>query len=398
MTATAVGALPDQTIDEGPVAGAPLAMVVGPSMPTASVLARLAAPPRPLNDPAFLAATRSCLTQLRAVVGAPTATSFVVPGTGTSGLESVVASLLRPGIPVAAISTGMWGERWRQICARYDVPCVGITTGAGQPPDLDLLSRVLAVRTCQAVLVTHVDSSSGVRTDVEAIAGVARRAGVRVFVDGICAAGAETVRQDEWGVDGYLTGSPKALGAPAGLVLLTLSPAAVEALARRNWPVASYSLDLHPWVEVMRAAEAGRFAYFQTPAVNLVAALEEALRLVLDEGVEDRVARHRRLRDRLHAGLADLGIRLLVGNEADRSNGVTVCWVPERVDRDAYVRAVADAGVVVQAGTHPAVGSRTFRIGHLANVTENDVDRTLCALRTAHRRCQVGSLPVDEPA
>jgi alanine-glyoxylate transaminase/serine-glyoxylate transaminase/serine-pyruvate transaminase len=355
-------------------------MVVGPSRPAPSVLARLAEPAPPLTDRDFLAEFAECMDLLRHISSGGPSLPIVVPGTGTTGMESLVTSLLEPGRPVVVLSTGMWGDRWRDICQRNGIPTRSLTSGFGAPPNVGALQLVLEQRDYQAVLVTHVDSSSGVRASVDVVAALAARHGALTLVDGVAALGAEHVAQYDWGIDAYLAGPAKALAAPPGLAIVLLGHRALDLLERRTWTPPSYSLDLLPWVPVMRAAGRCQPGYFQTPAGNLVAALTQALRLVTHEGLAERIVRHYHLRDRLHSGLIDLGVRPAVDNEEARSNVATVCWVPDGWDRDEFVSAVAAAGVLTQTGTHPAAAHRTFRIGHLGNVTEEDIDRTLAAI------------------
>lgn len=377
------GAAPAPLGTAGGGAQPPLPMVVGPSRPAPSVLARLAEPAPPINDPTFLTTIGDCLRMLRQIAGADQALPMVVPGTGTTGMEALVNTLLRPGVPVVVLSTGMWGDRWAQICRRQGLPVQAVMAGAGTVPDLDLLDQLLARGSYQAVLVTQVDSSCGVRVPVDEVAAVAVRHGVLSIVDGVAALGAEQVRLSDWQIAAYLTAPPKAIAAPAGLYLPILGPWALDLIANRDWAPTSYSLDLAPWVPVMRAADRGEFDYFQTPAGNLVAALAEALHLILREGVTERIDRHRQLRDRLATGLRDLGIRPAVAQEAARSHGITVGYVPPGRSSHEFIDAVQRAGVIVQTGTHPENASRTFRIGHLGNVTAADIDRTLAAVDAA---------------
>ncbi|GAA1335454.1 aminotransferase class V-fold PLP-dependent enzyme [Saccharothrix algeriensis] len=369
-------------------AARPLAMVVGPTRQAPSVLERLAAPALPLTDPAFLAEFGRCLTRLREVVGSTSAETVVTPGSGTIGMECSAVSLLRPGLPVLVVSTGTWGERWRRICLRNRVPAHAPRFAPGRAPDLGAVDRALRRRRHQAVLVAHVDSSSGVRSDVAGLTALAHRHGALCLVDGVSAIGAERVEVDDWDLDLYLGGPSKGLAAAPGLALYALGRRAVEALRDRPWEPSTFALDLAPWLPVMAAALRGRFDYFQSPAGNSVMALSEALRLVLAEGREQRVARHAALRDRLHAGLADLGIRLLVPEERDRANGVTVCLVPDDLREERLLAAVADEGVVLQAGTLPLARRRTFRLGHLGTVDDDDISRALAAVEAGLRACR----------
>ncbi|MFC3898187.1 pyridoxal-phosphate-dependent aminotransferase family protein [Lentzea rhizosphaerae] len=369
----------------------PLAMVVGPTRQAPSVLEKLSEPAPPLTDPGFIAEFGRCLRRLREVVGTTTGAVAVVPGSGTIGMESIALSLLQPGEPVLVVSTGMWADRWRDICLRNHIPAVALEVAPGQAPDLGRVDEALRETRFQAVLVAHADSSTGVRADLAEIAKRARQHDALCFVDGVSAIGAEEVEFDDWGLDVYLGGPSKALASAPGLGIYALSERAVRRMRDRTWIPSTFALDLAPWLPVMAATERGEFAYFQSPASNSVVALSESLRLVLAEGRQARVDRHARLRDRLHAGLAALDVQVLVADVRDRANGVTVCVVPEGIEEHDLLRAVADEGVVVQAGTLvTAGGERTFRFGHMGVVDAADVDRALAAVSAGLSRCRAG--------
>jgi alanine-glyoxylate transaminase/serine-glyoxylate transaminase/serine-pyruvate transaminase len=201
------------------------------------------------------------------------------------------------------------------------------------------------------------------------------------FVDGVAALGAESVDLTASGVAAYVASPQKAIAGPAGLALTVLNKEATSLLSSRQWRPAGYGLDLARWLPVMQATEHGQFEYFQTPAGNLLSALNAALREILGEGAEARTRRHYTLRDRLHAGLSGLGMTPVVTEEGARSNGITVCRTPGgRWTPAQFVDAVAAAGVQIQTGTHPLLARETFRIGHLGNVSAADIDRTLEAI------------------
>ncbi|MEU0084718.1 aminotransferase class V-fold PLP-dependent enzyme [Streptomyces sp. NPDC006274] len=363
----------------------PLAMVVGPTRPASSVLKRMSEPAPPITDPEFIAEFGRCLSRLRTLVGSATATTAVVPGTGTSGMESLVVSLLRPDVPVLVASTGMWGDRWRDICLRLGVPAHAPRFPAGRAPDPELLETLLSRHRYQALLVAHVDSSSGVRADLPRLAGLAHEYGALCLVDGVSAIGAEEIEMDAWDLDAYLGGPPKGLAGPPGLALHALGRRALDVLRDRDWTPRAYSLDLPPWLTVMAAMERGEFGYCQSPAGNLVLGLSEALRLALAEGRQARVARHATLRDTLHTELAALGIGLLVPKPGERANGITVGVVPRDLAEPRFMGAVAEQGVLLQPGTYRSTGDRTFRIGHLGTVCDTDITRTISAIRSGLR-------------
>jgi alanine-glyoxylate transaminase / serine-glyoxylate transaminase / serine-pyruvate transaminase len=355
-------------------------MIVGPAQPAPLVLARMSEPAQPLTDQAFIALHARCLRLLRQLAHAHEALAVIVPGTGTIALESIVVSLLDPDRPVLVISAGWWGDTWRDICRTCGYAADCITVGIGDNLDLAQLDAVLSEKPYQAVLVTHVESSTGLLTDVRAIAEIARRHGALCLVDGVAALGAETVDFSTWGIDAYMASPQKAIAAPAGLALTLLSHGALLALANRSWHSRSYSLDLARWVPVMHAVEEGRFGYFQTPAGSLLTGLSAALELIVREGTKERVERHRQLRRRLHAGLAEIGIRSVVDDESRQANGITVCWTPDERNASRLVSMLERIGVLVQVGTHPKVAETSFRIGHLGNVSSCDIDTTLDAL------------------
>lgn len=380
-----------QTVDRGESHQedglAPLPMVVGPTRMAPSVRQRLSVLAPPLTDPGFIGEFGECLSGLGEVVGSRTAEVVVTPGSGTIGMEAIVVSLLCPGVPVLVLSTGIWADRWREICLRHQVPVLAPTFPVGHAPDPAVIEEHLSREHFQAVLVAQVDSSSGVRADVATIAALAARHDALSMVDGVSALGAEHVEMDAWGVDVYLAGPSKAMGASAGLAIYAFGERALARLRDRPWRIETFALDLASWLPVMAATRAGDFGYFQSPASNLVLALAEAVRLVLAEGRDERVTRHRKLRDALHAGLADIGIDLLVPDEADRANGVTVGVVPPGVREEDLLRSVAARGVVLQGGTLP-IDDRTFRIGHMGMVTGTDIHTTLRALGAGIAACR----------
>lgn len=358
----------------------PLPMVVGPTRPHPSVLRRLAQVAGPIDAPASVQDLQRALLLTRQLLDAPAALPFVLPGTGTAGMESVAASLLAPQTPVLVVSTGMWGDRWRDICVQIGLAVHVHTFEPGRPPDPGEIDRLLRAEQHQALLITHVDSSSGVRAGIDDLAQVAREHGTLVLVDGVSAAGAEFVHQETWGVDAYLTSTPKALGVPAGLYIASLGPRAVDVLASRTWTPRHFSLDLRPWLPVMHAALESRFVYHQTLPGNLIGALTRGLELVVQEGTE-RVHRHRRLALRLRSALETEGLRNFVIADGDRANGVSVYRAPPHLTAGELLRGAAELGVLLQAGTHPSAAGETFRIGHLGNVDEQDIERTLGVLR-----------------
>lgn len=360
---------------------APLMMTIGPTRMTAAVLARAAVQPPPITDAGFLSAIGRCTARLRKLFGAPSSAQLVIPGTGTMGMEMLAVNFVPPRSTVVVACTGYWGQRWAEICTRGGHRVQRVSAAPGEPIDLNRLEDALRTVSPAALFVTHVDSSSGVTADLAGIGALAAQSRTLLLVDGICGAGAEPCHQNAWGVDVYLASTPKAIAAPAGLVLISIGGEAARWLGKREWVPASYALDIRPWLSVFRHAEHRQFEYFQSPAGNLLLALDESLQEIFREGLNARYDRHRRCRDVLHASLERMGIEV-IARGPERSTAVTVCRYPNG-RADGFLAAVLDRGVVLPAGSHPEIASATFRIGHLGNIQPCDIELTLQAIQAA---------------
>lgn len=356
-----------------------LRMTIGPTRIAPSVLAKTAIHPLAINDPEFLKVFAECTRDMRTVHGIEKGLVYILPATGTMAMEMLALSFAPPRSKVAVFSSGMWGDRWTESCRRMGLDVSRISVNARGPIDYGALAETVAKEGIKTIFCTQVDSSSGLLLDLYEIGRIAKKNGAMLLVDGICGAGCEKMDQDGWGVDVLLSSTPKAMGVPCGLVMISTSDRATDFLKNRPWEPWSFALDLKPWVSVMEAHNKGQFGYVQSPAGNLVMALHEGLRLITSEGVGPRAARHERLRKELHAGLEKLGLEILVKDPAYRSNGVTVILYPEGKDA-SLLGALLASGLTLPGGTHPEYGPRTFRIGHFGNVTQEDISTTLSVL------------------
>lgn len=356
-----------------------LRMTIGPTRIAQSVLAKAAIHPHAINDPEFLKIFQECTRDLRTVHGIEKGLVYIIPATGTMAMEMLAVSFAPPRSKVAVLSTGMWGDRWTESCRRMGLDVFRISVPARGPIDYGALAETVAKEGIKTIFCTHVDSSSGLILDLYEIGRISKKNGAMLLVDGICGAGCEKMDQDGWGVDVLLSSTPKAVGVPCGLIMISTNDRATDYLKTRAWEPWTFSLDLKPWVSVMEAHNKGQFGYVQSPAGNLVMALHEGLRLIVTEGIGPRTARHERLRKELHAGLEKLGLEILVKDPSYRSNGVTVILYPEGRDASLIGALVAN-GLTLPGGTHPDFASKTFRIGHFGNVTDEDISTTLRVL------------------
>jgi aspartate aminotransferase-like enzyme len=279
---------------------------------------------------------------------------------GTGGLEAAIINVCSPGDTVIAVSSGWFGERFGAIAEAFGVHVVWVTAPWGQVVEPDAVRAVLAQTPhARAVLVAQSETSTGVRQDVEHIASFVRETPALMVVDGISSVGAMELRTDEWGVDVVVAGSQKALMAPPGLALISVSPKAWEAVAASRTPKFYWSF------ERMRKelGETEATTPF-TPAISVIHALHAGVGRINTEGLQACFARHRRTARAVRAGIRALGLDILP-REEDASETVTAVRLPETVDARVFLTRLRDEHGVVLGGGMGQLQGKIFRFGHL---------------------------------
>ena len=347
----------------------------GPTPVPPEVLAVLAEPVLHHRGPEFRAIYARCLERLRTVCRTEhDVLLFTSPGSGA--MESAVANLVAPGDRVLVASAGNFGERWVELVTAYGGDLVHLRCEWGESPTPEALARELeqngAVR---VVFLTHSETSTGVVADVRALASVAKEHGALVAVDAVSSLGAVPLETDAWGIDVVAAGSQKALMTPPGLAFAAVSPAALAAARSGGGPRYVYD-----W-ERTRAAQEKLDAPF-TPAVSLVAALDRALGMLLEEGLEAAFARHARLGRATREGVKAMGLELFSPDD-DAAAVVTAVHVPDGVDADELLQALLDRHGVQLIGGQGRLKGRIFRIGHIGWYDVFDVTTALGALELA---------------
>lgn len=351
----------------------PLLMIPGPIELSPAVSAAMAGRTRGHLEPAFVSCFGKALKMMREVwLAGPDAQPFVVAGSGTLAMEITAQNLIDEGDAVVVVETGYFSERMAEILRRRGAQVSMVHAEAGDAPTTDQLRTMLATQPHPvAVFATHVDTSTGVRVDAKAIAQIANEYGAMVVLDGVCAVGGEALEMQAWGVDVALTASQKAIGLPPGLALLVASK---RALARRAalQRSPSLALDFAAWQPIMQAYEAGTTSYFATPATNLVVALEVGLGELLAESnsaataMALRLREHERAASAVRKGLSCYGLAFVPRSPELMANTLTACYLPEGIGPE-LVAGIAKHGVVVAGGLHPAIRTRSFRIGHMGH-------------------------------
>jgi alanine-glyoxylate transaminase / serine-glyoxylate transaminase / serine-pyruvate transaminase len=239
----------------------------------------------------------------------------------------------------------------------------------------------------KVMTITHVDTSTAVITDVKALTQLAQQYGVLSIVDGVCSVAGEELRMSEWGVDVVLTASQKAISVPPGLALVVASPRALQSFKSRKTPVRSYYSDWANWLPIMEAYEARKAAYFGTPAVNLVYALNVSLDQILKEGLEARFKRHLALGGAVQAALKALGLGQVPTQAEFAAHTLSAPRYPQGITQADLLPKVQKAGAILAGGLHPAIRAEYFRIGHMGPTNSGDVLATIGAIETALMQC-----------
>lgn len=364
-----------------------LLMIPGPIEFEPAVLSAMGAPTTSHLAPAFVDAFGQALERMRELFLAPDGQPFIIAGTGTLAMDSAGANLVEPGDRALVINTGFFGDRYGAILERYGAQVTHLRAPIGGRPSLEEVESALKGASYKLVTVTHVDTSTGVLTDVQSLAKLAQKYGALIVVDGVCSVAGEDLRMSEWGVDVALTTSQKAVGVPPGLALLVAGPRAMQAYQTRKTPVANYYADWGSWLPVMQGYEARKPAYFGTPAVNLIFALNASLELILKEGMPARVARHRALGRSCRAGLAALGLAQVPLSPEMAANTISAPRFPSGVNGPDFLAQAAKAGVTLAGGLHPVIRAEYFRIGHMGSSGMGDMLATFGAIEAALEAC-----------
>lgn len=364
-----------------------LLMIPGPIEFEPAVLAAMGAPTTSHVAANFIEAFGQALARLRQVFLSDDGQPFVLAGSGTLAMDSVGANLVESGDRVLVINTGYFGDRYAALLSRYGAQVDQVTAPVGGRASLDEIESALKKESYKLLFVTHVDTSTGVITDVQGIAALAARFGALSVVDGVCSVAGEALHMSAWGVDVVLTASQKAIGVPPGLALFVVSPKAMLAFKNRKTPVANYYADWINWLAIMQAYEARQASYFATPAVNLIWALNISLGQILEEGMQARFDRHQLLGNACKAGAAALGLSQVALKPEWAANTMTALRYPQGVTGGDFLPRVAKAGAYLAGGLHPAIKNEYFRIGHMGATKLGDVLATLGAIEVALSQC-----------
>ena len=350
----------------------------GPSMVHPRVLRAMAAPLVGHLDPEFITLMNETQQMLRYVFQTQNELTIPVSGTGSAGMEAALCNFIEPGDNVLIAVNGYFGERLCNMAARYGTQVDRLDRPWGEIFDPGEIEAALSKKHYKLLALVHAETSTGaMQLDVREIAAAAHRHGALVVLDTVTSLGGVPVEIDAWDVDISYSGTQKCLSCPPGLAPLTIGPRAREALRNRKTQIANWYLDM-TMVEKYWGDER---TYHHTAPISMNYALREALRLVVEEGLEARFARHRANAEMLWAGLQDLDLPPLVPHRY-RLPSLTTCRLGPSIDDARTRRRLLDEyNIEISGGLGPLKG-KIWRIGLMGfSSRRENITLLLSALR-----------------
>jgi aspartate aminotransferase-like enzyme len=346
-------------------------MTAGPTPLPPAVSNAMAQPILYHRAPAFIEVYARCLEKIKGVFQTENAVlAFAASGSGA--MESAVANLVEPGEPALVASCGKFGERWAELTDDFGARTVHWDAGWGNRVEPAELERQLAENEgVKVVFTTLSETSTGVVNDVQALTEVAHAAGALIVVDAVSGLGAVPIPQDEWGVDVVVSGSQKALMCPPGLAFASPNEAALERAA--SIPGRRHYFD---WQKTAKGQRKDPPDSPFTPAVTLFIALDVALSMMEEEGLEQVFERHRLLGRATRSAVKALDLELY-GPEDENSNVVTAIKLPETIDGGKVPKLMRDRYGITIAGGQGKLKGKIARIAHCGYFGAFDILTTL---------------------
>ncbi len=347
-------------------------MIPGPTELPFPVIQAMNQPPAIQYDLSFDAQVLEPATlALREIFQTPRGEVIAMPGSGRTALESSAVSVIEPGDRVLVIVAGAFGMLMREIMTRVGAEVTAFDVEAGQPIDLERLEREIARVQPKAVTLVHNETSTGTTYPAADVGRLVKRHDALFMLDTVSSLAGIDVRTDEWGVDFNMTGSQKCLAAPLGMAIASVSPAGWEAMERRKHKASSYSYDLlrwkEHWIPVSRGGQVPDGSPRRQPVsipTHLTQALAAAARLILEEGLAHRFARHAAAGRAFRGGLDAMRIEIFA-HPSLASNTVSCFKTPPGIDPGAVVAHMREHyGILIGTGLE-RMRTTTLRVGHM---------------------------------
>lgn len=350
----------------------------GPSEVPPRVLQSMAAPCVGHLDPYFLAVMDETQHLLRFVFQTENALTIAVSGTGTAGMEACLVNMLEPGDEAVICVHGAFGARMCEMVERIGGKLIRVDQQWGRATDPEAVRKAVKGRTPKLLAVVHGETSTGVCQPLQDIGAVAREAGALFMVDMVTSLGGMDIPLDKLGIDVAYSGTQKCISCPPGLAPISFNETAMKVLRGRKTPVSSWYLDM----SMVKNYWGPERKYHHTAPVNMVYALRESLRIIADEGLERRFARHKLNHQALVAGVDAMGLQMLVP-EAERLPTLNAIKIPEGVNDLKVRKALLDDFGIEIGGGLGALAGKIWRVGLMGHSsTKRNVFIFLSAIQT----------------
>ena len=369
--------------DAFPELAPPLRILMGPGPSNVHprVLRAMSTPLVGHLDPEFLKITDGTMALLRHVFQTQNRLTLPVSGTGSAGMEAAFCNVIEPGDNVLICVSGLFGERMCDVAARCGAEVARVDVEWGRIIEPDQVEAALKSKPAKVVAIVHAETSTGAWQPLEDIAQIVHRHGALFLVDTVTSLGGIPVEVDRLGIDICYSGTQKCLSCPPGLAPITFNDRAVEVIHKRNAKVQSWYLDMS-MVERYWGEER---LYHHTAPITAIYGLYEGLRLIHEEGLETRWARHQRNGDALHAGLMAMGLEL-GAQHGHRLPMLTSVLLPDSVDDAALRREILSRYNLELGGGLGKLKGNAWRIGLMGHSSsEENVLFALSAIERALR-------------
>jgi aspartate aminotransferase-like enzyme len=361
-------------------------MTVGPTEMSLRVLKAMMRGPVTPGDPEFVKVWDETATLLQAVLETKNAVVFF-PGSGRVAIEAAITSILEPGDRILTVNGDVFGKWLGATVELAGGENVELVVDPRRSIDPEAVRQKLAAeKDIKAVAVVHNETSTGVVNPVAEIGGVVKEYGALYMVDTVSSAAGDTVKTDDWQIDLNCTGCYKCMNCPPGLAIVAVSDDAWAAMAKRKVR-RSFSFDLYKWLEMWIPPERGGkliWGYRRhvvEPVPHITYALNEALKMIMEEGLAVRYAKNALAGKALRTAVKAMGLELFPLEESYASNTLTAIFNTTGIDSDAITGAMRkDFGVVISGGLEEVAG-KVLRIAHMGTTSdEMHVTYTIAAL------------------
>lgn len=350
-----------------------LVMIPGPTPTVRSICDQMGRETVAFGDPDFVKDFKELVIDLKNMFKVD-GECFVVAGTGTMAMEMAISNVTKRGDNVLIVSNGFFGDRFIDLCQRKGLNVDVLAAEWGDAVSPEQIAAKLKEKDYAAMTVSHVDTATGARADIAEIGKVVKNYPNTVYiVDGVAATAGEREYVDPMGIDILFTASQKAFGVAPGLAVLW---AGKKALERRKalGTIPEFYIDFEKWIPIMNDPS----KYFATPAVNMIWALKESVRIINEEGVEARYDRHAHVSEAINKALEAIGFKILAKPEL-RATTLSNVLYPEGVNDAEFRKILAEEGAMV-AGGLAAYAGKMFRLGHMGNIDQHTVYSVIAAI------------------